>query len=244
METMVDVVNVTKTYGKEYALHDVSMRLEKGNIYGLVGKNGAGKTTLMRVLAGLCHVDQGEVHLFSSQSEQENQQMRKQIGCMIEHPCIIEQLSAQENLTFHKLQRGIKETGIEDRLLELVKLADCGKKHAGSFSLGMKQRLGIAISLLAHPSLLILDEPINGLDPVGVVEIRTLLLDLCKKEQITILISSHNLFELYQIATAYFIMREGRILSTFTLQELEAKEMDEEALEAYVLSMIGGVDHA
>lgn len=213
--------NLTKSYHGINALHDVSVTLEAGKIYGLIGQNGAGKTTLMRIVSGLSFPTSGSIELFGHTGEKALQTERKRLGCMIEYPSLVPNMTAKENLKLHRIMRGIPNIEIEDELLEFVGLASTGKKKAKNFSLGMKQRLGISIALLGNPELLILDEPINGLDPLGVVEIRNLLKKLCEEQQITILISSHNLPELYQTATDYIIIHKGEIKQTLTLPQLE-----------------------
>jgi ABC-2 type transport system ATP-binding protein len=213
--------NLMKSYHGVKVLEDVSVTLEAGKIYGLIGQNGAGKTTLMRIVAGLAFPTEGNIELFGKSGDRMLQTERKRLGCMIEYPSFIPYMTAEENLTYYRVIRGIPSNTIEKELLALVGLSDTVKKKAKNFSLGMKQRLGIAIALLGDPELLILDEPINGLDPLGVVEIRNLLIKLCEERQMTILISSHNLPELYQVATDYLIIHKGRIKKSITLAELE-----------------------
>ncbi|SMF63766.1 ABC-2 type transport system ATP-binding protein [Paenibacillus uliginis N3/975] len=218
---VVKTNSLTKSYRTFFALHDVSITMESGKIYGLIGQNGAGKTTLMRLLAGLSFPTKGNIELFGHRGERALQDERKRLGCMIENPGFVPYMTAKENLKFHRIMRGVPNKEIEGELLELVGLADTGNKKAKNFSLGMKQRLGIAIALLGNPELLILDEPINGLDPLGVVEIRNLLKKLCEERQMTILISSHNLPELYQTVTNYIIIHKGEIKQTLTLEQLD-----------------------
>ena len=213
--------NLTKKYHGISVLQDVQVSLEAGKIYGLIGQNGAGKTTLMRLISGLAFPTEGNVELFGESGDRILQSERKRLGCMIEYPSFIPYMTAQENLTYHRIIRGEPSKTIVTELLELVGLNNTGKKKAKNFSLGMKQRMGIAIAMLGDPELLILDEPINGLDPIGVVEIRNLLTRLCEERQMTILISSHNLPELYQMATNYIIIHQGKIKQSLTLEELE-----------------------
>lgn len=220
-EYVLKINNLTKSYSGVTVLLDVSMCLEVGKIYGLIGQNGAGKTTLMRLVSGLAFPAEGTIELFGQCGEGNLQTQRKRLGCMIEYPSFIPYMTAEENLTYHRVIRGVPSKTIVNELLELVGLNNTGKKKAKNFSLGMKQRLGIAIALLSDPELLILDEPINGLDPVGVVEIRDLLNRLCEERQMTILISSHNLPELYQVATNYLFIHHGVIKQAITLEELE-----------------------
>lgn len=215
--------NLTKSYHGVNALHDVSVTLEAGKIYGLIGQNGSGKTTLMRIVAGHSFPTSGSIELFGHTGEKALHQERKRLGCMIEYPSVTPNMTAQENLKLHRIMRGIPNKEIENELLEIVGLSDTKKKKAKNFSLGMKQRLGIAIALLSNPEFLLLDEPINGLDPLGVVEIRNLLKKLCEEREMTILISSHNLPELYQMATDYIIIHKGQIKQTLTLAQLEER---------------------
>jgi len=218
---VLKVNNLTKTYHGINALRDVSITLEAGKIYGLIGQNGAGKTTLMRLIAGLSFPTEGSITLFGHTGEKALQSERKRLGALIEYPGLNPNMTTRENLKLHRIMRGIPNEEVESELLKLVGLGETGKKKARNFSLGMKQRLGIAIALLGNPELLILDEPINGLDPVGVVEIRNLLKNLCEERQMTILISSHNLPELYQTGTDYIIIHKGEIRQTLTLEALE-----------------------
>ncbi|MDF2923547.1 MAG: bacitracin transporter ATP-binding protein [Paenibacillaceae bacterium] len=212
---------LTKSYNGAFALRDLSVAMEAGKIYGLIGQNGAGKSTLMRIAAGLAFPTGGHIELFGQSGERALQAERKRLGCMIEHPGLTPNLTAKEHLRFHRTVRGIPNVTLENELLELVGLGGTGKKKAKDFSLGMRQRLGIAIALLGDPELLILDEPTNGLDPVGVVEVRKLLIRLCEERQMTILISSHNLPELYQVATDYIIIHQGMLKQSLTHAELE-----------------------
>lgn len=222
-EMILETQNLCKTYRGSAALKDVSLSLKRGRIYGLIGRNGAGKTTLMRIIAGLHFADSGKLRLFGKEKQKDLQSLRKRIGFMIEAPGICSSMTARENLTLHRTLRGIPNQALEDELLQLVGLKETGTKKAGHFSLGMKQRLGIAIALISSPEFLVLDEPINGLDPIGVVEIRKLLCRLCEERGMTILLSSHNLPELYQTATDYIMIDQGMIKKELTLSELEAQ---------------------
>ena len=215
--------NLTKNYHGFSALHDVSVALEAGKIYGLIGRNGAGKSTFMKLVTGLSFPTCGSIELFGHTGERALEAERRRIGSMIEYPSLIPDMTAKENLRLHRIMRGIPDEEIEDEVLKLVGLSDTGKKESKNFSLGMKQRLGIATALLGNPELLILDEPINGLDPIGVVEIRNLIKKLCEERQMTILISSHNLPEMYQTATDYIIINKGEIKETLALAELEER---------------------
>ena len=213
--------NLTKKYKNYKAINNVSLSLEAGKIYGLIGRNGAGKSTFMKLIAGLSYPDEGHIELFGHTKESEIQLERKRIGCMIESPSINLSMTAKENMKLHRIIRGIPDEKIEDELLSLLDINNTGKKKVKNFSLGMKQRLGIAITLINSPEFLILDEPINGLDPLGVVEIRKLLTKLCNEKNMTILISSHNLPEMYQLATDYIFINKGEIIQTLSLEELD-----------------------
>jgi len=213
--------NISKAYKGFQALNNVSIALEPGKIYGLIGKNGAGKSTLMRIISGLSYATSGSIELFGHSKESELELERRRIGSMIEGPSINLNLSAKENMKLHRIIRGVPNEEVEDELLKLVGLQEVGKKKAKNYSLGMKQRLGIAIALLNNPELLILDEPINGLDPLGVVDVRNIIIKLCNERNMTILISSHNLPEMYHVATDYIIIDKGEIKKTLTLKELD-----------------------
>lgn len=221
---VLKTTNLCKRFKSYKALDNVSVTLEKGKIYGLIGKNGAGKTTLMRIVSRLSYATEGTIELFgASSAKQYNKQLSK-IGTLIEYPSLNGRMTAKQNIKLVKIMRGIKDKSVDDELLEMVGLGSVDpKKKVKDFSLGMRQRLGIAIAMLTNPELLILDEPVNGLDPVGVVEIRNLIKKLNQEKNITVLISSHNLPELYQTATDYIIIDKGVIKQTLTLDELEKK---------------------
>lgn len=212
--------NLTKTYRGRNVVNGVNMHVEKGDIYGFIGRNGAGKTTLMKMVCGLIKVSDGEFELFESKDLGAG---RKKIGCVIEQPALYPGMTARENLIYYSKMQGCEKTTDIDGLLQLVGLPDTGKKKAKKFSLGMKQRLSIAIALLGEPEFLVLDEPMNGLDPAGIREIRELLLDLHEKKQITILMSSHILGELGKIATKYGIINSGMLVEEFRAEELESR---------------------
>ena len=222
MEYIIETHNLEKTYKKFKALNNLNMHIKKGSIYGLIGKNGAGKTTLIRLICGLQRPTNGTYSIYGiSNQNKKIIETRKRIGAIIETPSIYLDMTAEDNL---KEQYKIIGLPISDNLkeiLELVGLNETGKKKAKNFSLGMKQRLGIAISLVGNPDILILDEPINGLDPEGIIEIRELILKLNKEMGITVLISSHYLDELSKIATCYGFVDKGRIIKEISNQELE-----------------------
>lgn len=222
-KVIMRTTGLTKSYRSGQALSNVSITLVAGKIYGLIGQNGAGKTTLMRLIAGLAFPTGGSLELFGVKEEHGLREERRRMGALIEAPSLTPGLNARDNLRLHRIIRGIPNEEIEQELLELVGLSHTGSKKVKDFSLGMKQRLGIAISLLGNPELLLLDEPVNGLDPIGVVDIRRLLLKCCEERQMTILISSHNLPELVQTATDFILIHQGHIKQTLTATELEER---------------------
>lgn len=212
--------HLTKTFNKQTALHKVNLSIKKGSIYGFIGQNGAGKSTLIRIVSGLAMPTAGSIELFGYSHGPALVEARKRIGTMIEGPALYPYMTAAENLEAHRLLKGIPGKDCVEKALTIVGLQDTGKKKAKNFSLGMKQRLGIAISLLGDPEFLILDEPINGLDPMGVVEVRELLKKLNREYGMTILISSHLLSELHLLATHYGIIHKGDLLEQLTVEEL------------------------
>lgn len=218
MSMVLQTNYLTKKYGKQIAVNKVNTNIKKGDIYGLIGGNGAGKTTLMKIISGLIFPSQGDIKLFESSNLEKG---RKRIGCVIEQPGLYPAMTARQNLTYYNKLLGIPGYENIDDVLNLVGLQNTGKKKTKNFSLGMKQRLSIAISLLGNPDFLILDEPINGLDPSGIKEIRELLLKLNFENEITILISSHILGELTKIATKYGIIKNGVLVDEFEAVELE-----------------------
>ena len=222
-EVVLKTYSVTKKYGDQLAVNNVSMTIRKGDIYGFIGQNGAGKTTLIRMITGLAHKTSGEIELFGETNENKLNEGRSYIGSIIETPAFYKNMTARENLEVSRLVRNISSKENIDEVLELVGLGDTGKKKVKNFSLGMRQRLGIANALLGNPKLLILDEPINGLDPMGIVEIRELLKKINKEKDITILISSHILGELSELATCYGIISNGKLVEEITCQELKEK---------------------
>lgn len=223
MTYVLETKNLTKKYKNTQALECINIKLEKGNIYGFVGQNGAGKTTLIRLITGLSFPTSGELYLFGQTGEKNLQEQRKRLGCMVETPALYPNMTAYQNLEIQRIQRGIPDKRVIEDTLELVGLRDTGKKKAKDFSLGMKQRLGIALALINDPEFLILDEPVNGLDPIGIVEVRKLIKRLNKEKGMTILISSHILDELYHTADHYIIISHGSILETLTQEELNEK---------------------
>ncbi|MCP3739381.1 ABC transporter ATP-binding protein [Rossellomorea sp. BNER] len=221
-EYVLKTNHLSKKYQDKMALNKVSLSIRKGSIYGFIGQNGAGKSTSIRLITGLAYPTTGTFELFGENNERGLIEARKRIGTIIEGPALYPNMTAYENLEAHRLLKGIPGKECIEKTLNLVGLQDTGKKKAKNFSLGMKQRLGLAIALLGDPEFLILDEPINGLDPMGVVEIRELLKRLNQEYGITILISSHILSELHLLATHYGIIHNGELL-----EQLSAKELNE-----------------
>lgn len=217
--TIVQTKNLTKSYGGKLAVDRVSLTIEKGDIFGLIGQNGAGKTSFMRMITSLSHPDSGEIALFGATSPAKLTAARARIGSVIETPALFQNLTAAQNLEYYRLQRGIAEKSRVQEVLEIVNLTGTGRKKFKNFSLGMKQRLGLAVAILGYPDFLILDEPINGLDPSGIVETRDLIKRL-SGEGITILLSSHILTELVQVANRYAIIHQGRLVKTLTQAQL------------------------
>ncbi|MCP3029495.1 ABC transporter ATP-binding protein [Halobacillus sp. A5] len=222
-EYVLKTNDLSKKYKDNLAVSKVNLSIKQGDIYGFIGQNGAGKSTLIRLICGLAKPTNGSVELFGQSSESDLIQARKRIGTIIEGPALYPNMTAAENLEAHRLLKGIPGKDCVEKTLTLVGLQETRKKKAKNFSLGMKQRLGIAIALLGDPEFLILDEPINGLDPMGVVEIRGLLKKLNQEHGITILISSHILSELHLLATHYGIIHNGKLIEQLSLKELNKK---------------------
>lgn len=222
-KVVLKTYNITKKYGEQLAVDNVNMTIKKGDIYGFIGKNGAGKTTLIRLITGLIHKSSGEIELLGVNEENELNKARTMVGGLIESPSLYTNMTARENLEVSRLVRNIPGKKCIDEVLELVGLKDVEKKKVKNFSLGMRQRLGIANALMGNPKLLILDEPINGLDPMGIVEIRELLKKINKEKDMTILISSHILSELSELATTYGIISNGKLIEEITAKQLSEK---------------------
>ena len=220
---VLEATNLEKKYKDFTALKNLNLHVQQGAIYGLIGKNGAGKTTLIRIICGLQQPTNGTYAIYGVQQNEKLADVRKRMGAIIETPAIYSEMSARDNLIAqYKLVGMPIDDGIEE-LLTLVGLEKTGKKKVKNFSLGMKQRLAIAMSLANHPDFLILDEPINGLDPAGIIEIRELILKLNREKRITILISSHYLDELSKIATHYGFLDKGYIVEEISHEELMRK---------------------
>lgn len=219
-EIAVKTNKLTKKYKNFAALDGADMTIYRGDIYGIIGRNGAGKTTLMKTITGLTNKTSGDFEIFSK-SGVEAEKERKRIGCLIEEPAFFPNLSAKQNLKYYCIQKGITDYSKIDEVLELVQLADTGNKKFKGFSLGMKQRLGIAFSILDNPDLIILDEPINGLDPIGISDLRKTFFMLNEERALTIVISSHILSELYAVANRFLFIDKGKVIKEMTKEELD-----------------------
>lgn len=219
MDSILKTINLTKRFGEKIAVNQVNMNINRGDIYGFIGKNGAGKTSTMKLILGLSYPDSGTIELFGKPASDES---RQKTGSLIEAPGLYKNCTAYENMKRFSILSGGKDSEIKE-LLRLVGLDKTGDKRAGEFSLGMRQRLGIAISLLGNPDLLILDEPINGLDPEGIKEIRDVILKLNREREVTFLISSHLLDELAKVVTKYGIINSGRLIEEITADDLNAR---------------------
>ncbi len=222
MEYVLETTGLSKRYRNFKALDGVNMHVPKGSIYGFVGRNGAGKTTLIRVICGLQKPTAGGYRIYGKDAESADiSRSRRRMGAVVESPSIYLDMSAYGNIKQQYRILGLPSYDGIDDLLRLVGLEHTGKKRAKNFSLGMKQRLGIAVALAGDPDFLVLDEPINGLDPEGIVEIRELILKLNRERNITVLISSHILDELSKLATCYGFIDGGRVVKEITAKELE-----------------------
>ena len=234
MNAVLKTSQLTKTYSSKQVVKELSMTIQQGDIYGFIGKNGAGKTTLIRMIAGLATPSSGSIELFGSSDLVKE---RAKIGTVIESPALFPNMTARENLITQCRIANVKDLRVVDETLELVGLSNTGKKKAKNFSLGMRQRLAIAIALIGDPEFLILDEPTNGLDPEGIKEIRDLILHLNQKKHITV-------SELSKFATRYGIIHNGSLIEEFTEEELWKRCISENGqefgLEEYFLKVIGG----
>ncbi len=221
MDHILQTENLCKSYGKFKALNDLTINVPKGAIYGMVGRNGAGKTTLIRIITGLNEPTSGEYSIMGVKNKDKKiLEVRRKMGAVVETPSLHPEMTAKDNLIQQTKALGISDEKLDD-ILKLVGLANTGKKKAKNFSLGMRQRLGIAFSLVGDPEFLVLDEPINGLDPQGIMEVREMILRLNHEKGITILISSHILDELSRLATHYGFIERGHVMKEMSAEELE-----------------------
>ncbi|WP_147535197.1 ABC transporter ATP-binding protein [Bacillus marasmi] len=241
-EYILRTENLSKKYKHDFAIENINITIKKSEIYGFIGQNGAGKSTFLRLVTGLIFPTSGTIELFGNKNPKEFHEEQKRLGGIIENPALFLNMTARENLEVHRLQKGIPGKDCIDKTLELVGLSDTGKKKTKNFSLGMKQRLGLGIALLSDPEFIILDEPTNGLDPMGIVELRELIKKLNREKGLTVLISSHILSELHQLATKFGIIHKGKLLEELTSKELDEKfrqhlriKVDDPTLGATVL---------
>lgn len=222
---IIETNQICKKYGSQLVIDHVDMHIEEGSIYGFVGENGSGKTTIMRLLTGLAELTSGSYSLFGiNNKDAKIYQYRSKMAAIVEVPSFVPSMNAFDNIIYQEKYLGIKLTKEErETLLKKVHLEDVNKKKVRNFSLGMRQRLAIALALINKPRILMLDEPMNGLDPEGIVELRELLIELNQKEGITILISSHILSELEKIATCYGFISHGKLLEEISYEDLQKK---------------------
>ncbi len=223
---VIETKQVTKSYGSFLALERVNIHVKRGSIYGLVGDNGAGKSTLLKLLAGHIYATEGEIQLFGKYEEKELEHSRKKIGCMIEQPGFFPNMTVEQTLKYYCIQKGIPDRKKVDEMIKLTGIDEKKNSKCKNLSLGQKQRLGLAIAMIGEPQLLLLDEPINGLDPSGIIEFRNLLHHLNEQKNITILLSSHILSELQQIATVYGFLSKGMLIEEISAQALHEKCSD------------------
>lgn len=222
-DVILETRNLTKKYGSFCALDNVSVSLKKNHIYGFIGENGAGKSTFMKIISGLVFPTSGDYSLMGADDPKEIDKKRKQVGTMIEEPALYPKFTVRKNVELQRLIVGNPDASGTDRVLELVGLSDVKDKKAKNLSMGMKQRLGIAIAMVGNPQLLILDEPINRLDPKNIVALRNMLKKINEERECTVFVSSHILSELYLLATDFIFIHKGRIIETNTHEELEEK---------------------
>lgn len=218
-DILLQTKNLTKQYGHQKAVDNVCMHIKRGSVYGFIGRNGAGKTTCLKIISGLSRPTCGEIEMFGYKGK-DLEEIRSRVGCLIEEPGLYKNMTAYDNLNTKCKLFGIKKPGYIQEILEIVGLKDVGKKKVKHFSLGMKQRLGIGLALVGEPDLLVLDEPINGLDPQGIADVRDTIQTLREARNMTICISSHILEELSKIATDYGIIHNGSLLQEITREEL------------------------
>lgn len=220
-DPIISMRGICKSYKKAEVLHDFSLSVEHGHICGLIGPNGAGKTTIIKILAGLIFQTKGELEFYGGGKRLDEE--RKRMSFMIEQPIIDPKMNAYDNLAYVRYVRGYADEKRIDEVLDIVGLSSAGKKTAKQFSLGMKQRLGIGMALLTKPEVLVLDEPVNGLDPEGIVEIRNLIRRLSEEQGVTVIISSHLLSELSEMCTDFSIINHGRLIENLSREELLVK---------------------
>ena len=223
---VIEARQITKKYRSVPALNQVNLGVQPGSIYGLIGDNGAGKSTLLKLLAGHIFPTAGEIRLCGQSGEKELRRCRRQMGVIIEHPGFFPNMTVERTLEYYRIQKGVPGRKKAEQIMELVGILEKRREKCKCLSLGQKQRLGLAIALLGEPALLVLDEPVNGLDPSGIVELRALLQRLNTEKRITILLSSHILSELQQTATMFGFLSRGNLLEEISAQELHERCAD------------------
>lgn len=223
--SVLEVKNLTKKFGKRVILDQVSVTLEEGEVVGLVGPNGAGKSTFIKSILGLYNIDEGDVKICGFDVYKQHRDALSKIGCIVENPDMYQNISGRKNLKICALMNDLPKNTDIDSVVHLVRMESRIDDKVKTYSLGMKQRLGLASALLNHPKLLILDEPINGLDPQGIMELRQIVRDLSKKDKMTVLISSHILAEIEQMCDRIIMIDQGKIVDSFTMDEIRAKNI-------------------
>ncbi|WP_046213623.1 ABC transporter ATP-binding protein [Paenibacillus wulumuqiensis] len=226
MTYLIKTHQLSKSYDGHEVVSNLNMSVKKGEIYGFLGPNGAGKTTVMKMMTNLIKPTSGEIEIFGEKVTEHSYEMLKRIGSIIEFPVFYEKLSARENLQLHCEYAGYYDHQAIEEALTLVNLQDVNNKPVKSFSLGMRQRLGIARAIMTKPELLILDEPINGLDPIGIKELRSLFQMLCHEYRITMIISSHILSEVEQIADTIGVINKGQLIEEITVKEIHERNTE------------------
>jgi ABC-2 type transport system ATP-binding protein len=234
MDGIISTDQLTKRYGKVIAVDGVSLNVQKGEIYGFLGLNGAGKTTTIRMLLGMIKPTAGAAYIYGKKTNAGNYRLWEQVGYMVETPHAYPDITVTENLEISRRLRGLDDTNAVKSIMEQLQLTQYKDRQTKTLSQGNVQRLGLAKALIHNPAILILDEPANGLDPAGIVEIRQLLLDISQNKNVTVFISSHILGEISRLANRIGIIHEGRLL-----QEIETSKIKEEDLEKYFLQAIG-----
>ena len=223
--SVLEVNNLTKKFGKRVILDQVSVTLEEGEVVGLVGPNGAGKSTFIKSILGLYNIDEGDVKICGFDVYKQHRDALSKVGCIVENPDMYQNISGRKNLKICALMNDLPKNTDIDSVVHLVRMESRIDDKVKTYSLGMKQRLGLASALLNHPKLLILDEPINGLDPQGIMELRQIVRDLSKKDKMTVLISSHILAEIGQMCDRIIMIDQGKIVDSFTMDEIRAKNI-------------------
>lgn len=223
--SVLEVKNLTKKFGKRVILDQVSVTLEEGEVVGLVGPNGAGKSTFIKSILGLYNIDEGDVKICGFDVYKQHRDALSKVGCIVENPDMYQNISGRKNLKICALMNDLPKNTDIDSVVHLVRMESRIDDKVKTYSLGMKQRLGLASALLNHPKLLILDEPINGLDLQGIMELRQIVRDLSKKDKMTVLISSHILAEIEQMCDRIIMIDQGKIVDSFTMDEIRAKNI-------------------